>query len=43
MKRAENYYVYICNTLAELLSVNSPTGFSGAVNERLQEHLTELG
>ena len=43
MKRAENYYVYICNTLAELMSVNSPTGFSGAVNERLQEHLTELG
>ena len=43
MRKAEEYYVYICNTLADLLSVDSPTGFSRSVNERLLEYMQEMG
>ena len=43
MRKAEEYYVYICNTLADILSVDSPTGFSRAVNQRLTEYLEEMG
>ena len=43
MRKAEEYYVTICNTLAELLSVDSPTGFPKAINERLQECLQSMG
>jgi hypothetical protein len=43
MRNAEEYYVYICNALADLLSVDSPTGYSQAVCARLQEYLEELG
>lgn len=43
MRKAEEYYVAICNTLAELLSVDSPTGYPMSMNARLQECLQEMG
>ncbi len=41
--KAENYKSFILSTLKEIMSVDSPTGFSAAINQKLTEILSSLG
>lgn len=43
MKRAHKYENFIKNTLAEIMSVDSPTGFSEKINQKLVEIVKTLG
>lgn len=40
--KAENYKSFILSTLKEIMSVDSPTGFSAAINQKLTEILSSL-
>lgn len=40
---AENYKEYLLSSLKELMAVDSPTGFSRAINEKLSGMLASLG
>ena len=39
----KNYEKYMLDSLKEILAVDSPTGFSKSINEKLVEMLTKLG
>lgn len=41
--RAQNYETFIKETLAEIMAVDSPTGFSVNINKKLTEIITKLG
>ena len=43
MIKAEEYKEFIISSLKEIMAVDSPTGFSGAVNRKLEEMLKEMG
>ena len=43
MIKAEGYKEFIISSLKEIMAVDSPTGFSGAVNRKLEEMLKEMG
>lgn len=43
MKNIESYKEYTLSALVELLGVDSPTGFSKAVNEKLTDMLAKIG
>lgn len=42
MIKAEEYKEFIISSLKEIMAVDSPTGFSGAVNRKLEEMLKEI-
>ena len=43
MIKAEEYKEFIISSLKEIMAVDRPTGFSGAVNRKLEEMLKEMG
>ena len=43
MKNIESYKEYTLSALVELLGVDSPTGFSKAINEKLTDMLAKIG
>lgn len=43
MVKAENYREFIVRSLQEIMAVDSPTGFSAAISEKLLSMLSEMG